>query len=175
MRFVRVDGQSQWLPGPDADTADYTLAGGIDPVDDGDATRGLALTGWLGGDPTDLQGVSLFLGGPGVSGVLLAQGRLVDGAATMRFAFDVPPNQIPAGTSALTVAARTVDHGTWLATLQVVNPVLGDVATVVRPTPVRGAGRADRSDSPDSRSVHRSRVTRSVARSSWRAARLRPD
>src|SRR6185503_16886715 len=123
------------LPGPNADPSSYSLVGGIDPVDDGDATLGLPLTGWLGGDPTDLQGINLFLGGPGGSGALLAQGRLVpptDGTS-VRFALDVPASQIPSGTTSLTVAAQTVDHGTWLATLQVVSPVPGEVAAAARP------------------------------------------
>jgi hypothetical protein len=137
VRFVRVDGLSEWLPGPNADPTAYALVGGIDPVDDGDAIRGLPLTGWLGGEPTDVQGINLFLGGPGSGGALLAQGRLqpTEDGTSMRFALDVLPNQIPTGTTSLTVAAQTVEHGTWLATLRVVSPMLGEVAVAARPTP----------------------------------------
>jgi hypothetical protein len=62
--------------------------------------------------------------------------------AAAGFSANVPIQSLPQGVSSVTLAAHTVDHGTWLSTVGVVVPNLGPVparAPVAQPAPVRAA------------------------------------
>jgi hypothetical protein len=136
--FFRVDASSAWAPGPNVDPdVSNPVIGTVDPISTGDvATDGLSITGWVWDpsthDSSGVDGLSLFVGTDvdGASPVADAELGLArtdeqPGMANAGFAIRVPPGDLPVGSSVLTLAAHTLDHGTWLSTLHLVVPNLG--------------------------------------------------
>ena len=140
--FVRVGGSNQWAPGPDADAPD-PLIGLVDPSYDVGNTTAVTLSGWVldpsARDWTGVDSVDVFLGPDVDSGVRLAAAQLgltrTDVPSTVGnpawanagFSISLPLGDVPIGPTQLTLAAHTPDHGTWLSSLQVVVPSLGEV------------------------------------------------
>jgi hypothetical protein len=155
LRFVRVDVDGKWTPGPDADPT-RPLLGRVDPVFRNDAGDVLAITGWvLDAGATSSAGVDsvdLFLGDPSATSVRVAAAQLgvrrddvpalpdnPDATGT-GFVLSIPLARVPVGPTTLTLAARTSDNGIWVRTLQVVVPTLGSIPAarvVVAPAPAR--------------------------------------
>ena len=141
--YVRVDTADRWTPGSwDADVLN-PLVGRVDPVSNDSASDGIAITGWVS-DPSDpgvpaVDTLDLFLGETPTAETLLATAQLgvprVDapaaedqlGAATAGFVLNLPLSRVPVGTNVLTLAARSIQRGTWQTTLQVVVPKLGPI------------------------------------------------
>jgi hypothetical protein len=149
IRFVQPDVSGQWAPGQDADTA-TPLVGAVDPVYSGDTSDSVRLTGWvldpLADESTGVDSLEVFLGAPDEGGTRLASAQLklprtdVPAAAdnpqwaNAGFALTVPLDEVPDGTTLLTLAARTPQGGTWLNTLRLVVPSLGEIS-VARSNP----------------------------------------
>jgi hypothetical protein len=152
IRFVRVDATDQWTPESATDEAN-PLVGWVDPVSKDFTKDAIAITGWVT-DPSDpatltVDTLGAFLGDTPSAGGLLAAAQLgmpsgdVPGdtgpaaSASARFALTVPLSRLSAGTNVLTLAATSLQRGTWQTTLQVVMPRLGPiVAAAPRPAPV---------------------------------------
>jgi hypothetical protein len=150
IRFVRVDGADRWTPGADA-TTDDPLRGSVDPVSTDSASNDLALTGWLtaasdSGAPA-ADALDAYLGSPASAQVWLGTAQLGlprtdappadDGTAptTPGFRVTVPLNRLPPGQNAISLVARSAQHGTWQTAVQVIVPRLGAIPTAVPRAP----------------------------------------
>ena len=133
VHFVRVANSSEWVPGPDAD-GPSALIGSVDPALSSDASNTLNLSGWVA-DPSangssGIQSIDVRLGSD-PSFVLgtaqLGQTRSLDNPDwdSAGFSVSLPIQSLPVGVSSLTLAAHTLDHGTWLSIVGVVVPNLG--------------------------------------------------
>jgi hypothetical protein len=139
LRFVRTDGSSQWAPGPEAD-APNPLLGLVDPLYTEATGDSLAVSGWVL-DPSSgsvgVDSVDVYLGNAGgerLAGAQLGLPRtdvpsVIDNPdwSAAGFALTIPLSNVPVGSTTLTLAAHTPEHGTWLSSVQVVVPSLGSV------------------------------------------------
>jgi hypothetical protein len=149
---VRVDA-SEWTPmeGTPANTAGH-LVGSVDPVYGGESGLGLGISGWvvdpLAIDSTGVERVEVLLqanemGSPlAIAEVGLPRkdvpAELQDsGWRDAGFRLSIPLERVPVGATRLVLAAHTREHGTWLATLHVVVPMLGPIPYAQPKTPVQ--------------------------------------
>jgi hypothetical protein len=130
--FVRESTVNQWFPGPDADASTGPAVGSLDPVFDLPTdTSVITLTGWVADSSADdapgVQSVDALADGLPIAHAQLGLARLDAPVSSAGFSITLPLSQIQFGPTPITLAARLAEGGTWLTTLQVVNPSLGPV------------------------------------------------
>ncbi|MBV9327577.1 MAG: hypothetical protein JO352_27865 [Chloroflexi bacterium] len=154
--FARVAATNTWTASP-GNTSTDPLQGQVDPLSGGDlGASTLTLNGWLV-DPdasgsTGIDGLDVYQGSDPTTATLLTGAQLgltrSDPASIVAnpdwarpgFSINLPLDNLPAGPTTLTLAARTHNRGTWLSSLAVVVPNLGSIlppviAVASAPTP----------------------------------------